>query len=259
MKHKECGRRILRYFIETADIRNAILMQLLQKERCEVYEYPLHKEKVKAGDTLVFAASKKFLADEVLNFPNNITIFSGAISDEIADGFSKKQITHINFLENEIFALKNALLTAEGTLSEIMLATGRSLYQNKYLLLGYGRCTKALALLLCKLGIKCDIVSFNKQHFNECCLFADRCYFEYEFLDCLKQYDVIVNSIPSKIFEDKMLKYFKAGACVLEVASINCLSAQLVKDFKYVLLPALPRKYTPQSAAGLMLEVMSDK
>ena len=251
------GQLHMKFIIETLDKRNVILKDLLKAGGLDVQDYNLHEKDKKnaAGQNtcFIFSPAKKISAEEAVKFPAGIKVFAGNINPEVQKVFEAKNITHINFMTDDVFAYKNALLTAEGTLAEIMLSGEKSLFGNKYLLLGYGRCTKTLALILSKLGIKYDIASFTEKH-GESCIFAEKTYFKYEFLEDLKNYDMIINSIPHKIFEDDMLLRFKPGACLLEIASVNCINADAVKNFKYVLCPALPQKYTCKSAAALMYQ-----
>lgn len=248
----------MKYFIDIGDSRNVILLRLMKDDGASAVELK-HNTEAEKGDACIFSPAKKFNLEEAKAFKKNITVFAGNVSAEVKAEFDIKNIKHINFMEDEIFAYKNAWLTAEGTLAEILVNTQKSLYQNKYLLLGYGRCSRALGLLFNKMGIKYDIVSFTKEHLEQSCIFAEQSYFKYEFLPHLKNYDVTVNSIPAKIFEDDMLSKFKPGGCVLEIASVNCLDSAKVKGFKYVLCPALPKKYTCESAAKLMYEKIKEQ
>ena len=76
-----------------------------------------------------------------------------------------KNIVHHNLLKDEIFAMDNALLTAEGALMLIIRGTNTSIFKQKIAILGYGRVGKATATLL--KGINLDFNIFT-DNYTEC-------------------------------------------------------------------------------------------
>lgn len=210
--------------------------------------------KAKKGDLIVFPPNKKWTANEVFSLPKNVTIFCGNVDDCYVEAFKENNIKWINFLDDELFSIENAKLTAEGVLALVLEHSPVSIFENQILILGGGRISKSLALLFEKLGLNFCIASFSKQSFLESNYFCNKNYFEFEFLKDIKQFDVIINTRPLEFFDDEKIKLIKKDCLFLETASKNCLDETKVKNFYYLKAPALPTKYSFKSASKLLLK-----
>ena len=159
---------------------------------------------------------------------------------------------------NEDFVLKNAALTAEGALCDLILNTSSSIYEQKILIIGSGRVAKAVGYLFLKLGLDFDFSMRNEKEYNLTKLFAKNCYLGEEYKKHLKKYDVIINTVPACIFTQKDVKNFKKNCYVFELASKQCLEGLKIQNINYVLCPALPSKYTEKSAGYLIVELINN-
>ena len=126
--------------------------------------------------------------------------------------------------------------------------------ENNVLILGAGRIAKGMAILLSKLGVKYSIASFNKQKYPQNFLYSQHNYFGYDFVRDLREYDVIVNTIPAEILDENAINRIGDGTIFIETASVNCLNSEKVKNFQYIVAPGLPQKYSCQTAGKLMLD-----
>ena len=243
------------YFIDIVDKRNQILKNLLTKNGYRVFEYNDQNLKtIEKRDVLVFAPNKKMQLEEALNLPNDIDVIMGNIGEEIKGCFEEKNINHINLLEDEIFAIKNAELTAEGILAIILKESERSMFESKILILGSGRVGKATAILFKKLGLTFSLVSYRNEVFAENYLFSDKNYFKETFKDEIKNFDIIINTIPAKVLGKEIVDSISKDTIFIEIASINTLNLDDVQNFYYILSPALPQKFSCESAGMLMYE-----
>lgn len=239
------------FYIELKDKRNKYVYKSLQDLGFNVKEFKFQdcfKE-----DIIIFSPARKFSIEEANKFSNEITIFAGNLNDEIKNILKSKKINLINMIEDEEFVIDNAKLTAEGVLEHIISNTEKSIFQNKILILGFGRCGKEILNLLNKLNLDISMVTFNKSKLDSV---KNKMYLEFEFLKELKNFDIIINTIPAKIIKDEMLDYFNNDAVILEIASINCLNKETInsKSFKYILCPALPMVFSAESAGKIMFE-----
>jgi len=214
---------------------------------------------LKPKDVAVLSPAFKWNEQLVNSVANNITVIAGAISEEFKAVLSAKNVKYINVMANEDFVLKNATLTAEGMLCDLILNTPQSMYSQNILIIGSGRVAKAVAYLFFKLGLKFDMAMRNEVEYNHNKLIANKCFLWHEYKDKLKDYDCVINTVPVQLFEESDLDKFKKGSYVFELASKKCFGDLQVKGFTYVLCPALPAKYTPQSAGELILEIILDK
>lgn len=218
---------------------------------------------MQTGDVCVFSPAQKITPEIAGGLKNGIKLFAGNLTAQTAEILKQKNITHINFMADEVFAHKNAMLTAEGILALLIQNTPKSIYQNNILLLGWGRCAKAAARLFDRLGLNFAISASNKSKLPECFLFTQNCYFSDTVLNDvnnndLQKFDVIINTIPTKIFNDEAAKKINKNALVIEVASVPCLdAAQAEKNgFTYLPAPGLPQLFCCEAAAWLMLETI---
>lgn len=220
---------------------------------------PFNKDnfkKLKKGDYIVLSPAYKWSIELARLLPAGVSVVCGAISTEVNDEFKQKGICYYNLMADEDFVLKNATLTAEGTLADLIFYTKKSIFDCNILILGSGRCAKALAYLLYKLGVKFDLTMRDEYKLKQSQLLCNKAVNWIEFKDNLKYYDVVINTIPTKLFDEKDLPKFKEGSVVLELASKQCLQDLKTEKFSYILCPALPSKYTPQSAGDLIFNYL---
>ena len=244
----------MRFFIDISDRRNFTLKKLLSSSGFIAKPYDDNFIDYRDGDILVFSPAKKFLPLDIEILPKNTTIFAGSSLLAFNQELKNKKIKYVNIMDNEIFTIKNANLTAEGVLGILIEKSEKSLFKNNVLLLGSGRITKACAILFSKLGVSFAIASYTFEDYQKCHTFTDKCYFKDAYIDDLEKYDVVINTRPAQFIDDATLNKFKKDCLFIETASVNCLNKDSVKTFEYVLAPALPTRFTPETAGEVLYE-----
>lgn len=237
----------MKYFISEDDKRMTYLKSFFKKE--ELKENILDLEK---GDVAVFSPAKKFLLKDIESLPNDIILFAGKIGEDHRKVLFSKNIEAHNFMNDEIFATKNAMLTAEGFLSVLIDKTEGSIFSQKILIFGAGRVSKALCSLFSKLGLDFSVLTLNKEENKDVVYFTNKIFnsmdIEYQ------SFDILINTIPSEnLLEEKEI-FFKDFCVFFELASVNSLSDKKERKFSYVLCPQLPQKFVPKMAGELMKE-----
>jgi len=249
----------LTYYIDTIDKRNQVLFDLLKAEKKEVEVFNLQLNNYKKNDVLVFAPSLKFDENFLNKLPNDITLYAGSFSPILKTIAREKNITYHNIMSDEVFTIKNANLTCEGILALMIEHSPYSLYENNVLILGNGRIAKGMSMLLDKLGVKFSIASFTKENFAQNFLYSKSNYFAYDFVRDLDKFDIIINTIPAQIIDQKVIDHILPDTIFIETASVNCLDINQVNKFKYILAPALPQKYCHKTAGKLMLDCIMER
>ena len=243
------------FFIDIADKRNQILKALLAEKKQETQEICFMKKAVK-NDVFIFAPNKKFDDDFLTSLTPNTNLICGALSENQQKILKTKNIQHLNVLSDEVFAIKNSWLTAEGILAIILEKSPESIYESKILILGSGRVGKATAAIFAKMGlINFSLVSNSVQNFAQTFLFSSTNFFAQEHLNNLKNFDIIINTIPEQTIPENLYNTIKPNCLFLEIASIQSINVNIAK-FNYVLCPALPQKYSCISAAKVFLEAI---
>lgn len=243
----------MKFVIDTSDKRLDFVKQKLLKKGFCVTNF-CENQKFEEKSFFVFSPAKKWTENEIFLLPKNITLFCGKVENCFLKVLKEKNIKHINFLDDEQFAIKNANLTAEGVLALILTHSPKSIKENNVLLLGFGRISKACSILFLKLGIKFSIATFDKNKFDESFFVCNKNFFGFDFVKNLKNFDVIVNTRPEKFLKKNVLKSIHKNTLFLETASTNCFDENQTPNFFYLKAPALPQKFCFESAAKIVLD-----
>ncbi|MDD4840019.1 MAG: hypothetical protein PHE93_05085 [Clostridia bacterium] len=177
-------------------------------------------------------------------------LFYGRATDEAISLFESKELTTFCLLKDEEFAAKNAILTAEATLSILIDRSPLALSELNVLIVGFGRIGAALASLLCRLGVRTTIATSASSR-------PARAFCEHVIpiseLD-FSQYNAIVNTAPVCIANDQQVLSLKPQTLFIDVASkpsINLAFANYL-GIDAAIYPALPTKFSPLSAAKII-------
>lgn len=228
------------------DLRNFFLAKLLSKEKHEVKVYGFEKiENFKECETyenmlssseivvlpIPFTKDKKTInmplsnrnirIQELAYHLENKTIFVGNMPEDIQEILKEKQNEVIDFMKKEEFAVLNAIPTAEATIEIILKNTNKILQGSHCLILGFGRIGKVLAHKL--QGLSVDVTCMVTNEIEQAWAIA----YGYQtttieklqnYYTKIKQYDIIINTIPKIIFKEE-LKEIKKETLVIDLAS----------------------------------------
>lgn len=207
-----------------------------------------------------FSDTKIMLSDvEKLTEPNTI-VFAGNPPEKM---FSNKKISLINYAENEKLTLLGAIYTAEGAIKEISGMCEKSLDESRILVCGFGRIGKHVSRLLKAYG--CD-VCVSTSDFKKIPVIASFGYTPFttdklsEQCSNSKPFDMIINTVPFKIFDHDLLLSLAGTPKYIELASspygIDFDAAEKL-GFSVTKLPGIPGKLYPKSAGYALFECIS--
>lgn len=254
------------------DLRNFFLAKLLSKEKHEVKVYGFEKiENFKECETyenmissseivvlpIPFTKDKKTInmplsnrnirIQELAYHLENKTIFVGNMPEDIQEILKEKQNEVIDFMKKEEFAVLNAIPTAEATIEIILKNTNKILQGSHCLILGFGRIGSVLAHKL--QGLAVDVTCMVTNEIEKAWATA----YGYQTITIeklqnyytkIKQYDIIINTIPKIIFEEE-LKEIKKETLVIDLASKSYgIDRKIVKEenINFIEALGLPRK-----------------
>ena len=239
------------FVIDTSDTRMFYTMRYLQNKKYKVCSIANNTETGAAY--YCFSPQKRFTNDELINIPDKSDLFCGNLNEVQLRILSAKNIIHHNLLTDEIFAMDNALLTAEGTLMLIIRGTNVSIFSTKIAILGYGRVGKAVATLLKGIGADFDICTDDYKERSIARLLGKKA-LNLDFN--LNDYDVIVNTIPAKILPLAKLKGAKKTCYILDLASYSGVEMCDINSLGLAYDNALgiPGKYTPKTAGEILAD-----
>ncbi len=190
---------------------------------------------------------------------NKITdkqVFGGALSDEIAAAYP-----FIHDFSTPMFAYKNAVLTAEGLICEMIRQSRRSIFMSNILITGYGRIAKITAEYLKKMGAFVTIAARRQSALSEafCSGFKIMNLSDLN----LSGYDYVINTVPHMVFDKRVLNTADMTAApeIFDIASapggVDFDQAKTLGIPTYF-LPMLPSVYSPDTAAEYIYDEITN-
>ena len=265
------------------DLRFIKLIEMFAKDNKIVYTYGLEKaEELKNKENIIFCSSIEELTKEVktiigpipfsrdginINAPfstNNITIneliknletktlIAGSIKKEVYNLINNKYIHIVDIMQKEELAILNTIATVEGTIQIAISNTQTNIHGLQVLILGFGRIGKVLAQKFTALSANVTCAARNPK---------DIAWIEtygYKFTDInnikenLKNYDIIINTVPKIILNKQNLKYVKKDCLLIDLASEpGGIDSKICEEenLKLIWALGLPGKVAPVTSA----------
>ena len=277
---------INKFLVVGGDLRNVELAKLLKEDEKTVYTYGMNINSTKKLETFLegvevvigpipfsrdglnvnstFVESKILIKDLLEKIKGKILI-AGNISEDVKKLAENYNIQVIDVMKSEKLAVLNTIATAEGTIELMIANTNTIIFDSNVLILGFGRVAKTLADRLKGLvkSITCasreddelawiEVYGYEKLNLND-------------FVKCqeskkyLKNYDVIINTIPSMLLDAEKLQYVNKEVLLIDLASNpGGIDKEETKKQGLKLIHALglPGKVAPKSSAKFIKEVL---
>ena len=221
-----------------------------QVKECERLVLPLPMSR--DGETVFF--SRRSLPVSLTELAETLhggqTVFAGLPEPAWRESVERKGVKLYDYYKNEALLYANAAATAEGALFEIIGATDTTVCGSSFLITGYGRIASALAPRLRALGGKVTVAARAEK--DRIRAESDGCKAVplYSMEGELPQCDVLINTVPAPILEEKHLLCLKREALMLELASVPCAEEETVEQYglRCLKAPGLPGRLSPRSA-----------
>lgn len=186
----------------------------------------------------------------------NTKLIAGSFSDKIKNIAKSYGIEIYDFLDDEDFAVYNAVPTAEGAIEIAMRETEKTINSSNCLILGYGRIGKVLADVLKGLHANVTVAARKKEDYAWIKSMGYH-YIEYsELFKKLEIYDVIFNTVPILILKKEQLEKVRKDCLIIDLSSKpGGIDFEYAKEagIKAELALGLPGKVAPKSVAEYML------
>lgn len=179
---------------------------------------PLSKDEI----NLNAPYSKEVIKLETLiNKIYNKTFIAGKIEKDLMQKLKKQNNNVIDLMEDEVLTVYNAVATVEGAIASVISKTEFTLFRSNILILGYGRIGKLLANRLknfepniyCETGKDDAVAWINSNGYTSVKLE------ELENFLSNTKIDVIINTIPKVILNEKVLNLVSSKVFILDLAS----------------------------------------
>lgn len=191
--------------------------------------------------------------------PETAFLFAGDIPEAVEKSAEKRGIKVYDMMRDEFTAVKNAAAAAEGAAAEAIVRSPVSLTKSRCLILGYGRCGRALTCLLRAFSCRVFVCEKDCGRAGEACALADGTVSEEELADAAGRFDFIFNTVPELILTRERLRCVGERTWILDLASapggVDYRAAQELA-VNAVLLPGLPGRYAPYSSAEILADYL---
>ena len=230
------------------------LEQVLENAEIVISSIPFTRDGITINMPL---SDNKIKINEFMNLMKDKTLIAGNISSNIYEKY--KDVEIIDIMKNEKLAILNTIATAEGAIKEIIENTQVNLHGSKIMIFGFGRVGKTLAKKLDGLSAKITVVSKEEEELAWAEVYGYTNMQLNKIEDVIKDYDVIVNTIPHIILQGDILQKINKDTLLLDLASgeggINKEEAQ---ENKINLIKALgiPGKISPVTTAKILKETI---
>ena len=280
----------MKFAIIGGDLRIIKLAKMLAREQNEIFIYGLEKaEELKNNPNIKHCESIKKAIQEVeivigpipfssngktINMPfsdkevtiremmhviNAKVLIAGGITPEVYEMANDEYIEIIDIMKREELAVLNTIATAEGTIQIAIENTNKIIHGSEVLILGFGRIGKVLARKLAGLSAKVTCAARKDEDLAWIQAYGHKATNINTIGENLRQYDIIINTVPHIILNEERLQYVKNECLLIDLASNpGGIDKKAVKDnqLKFVWALSLPGKVAPTTSAEFIKDTI---
>ncbi|MDD4844548.1 MAG: dipicolinate synthase subunit DpsA [Anaerotignum sp.] len=199
------------------------------------------------------------LADFIENLVENGALLGGNIPASVVEAAKLKNTICYDFMKMENVALENAISTAEGAIAEAITLSTQNVNQENCLILGYGRCAKAIAQRLKGLNAKITIAA-RKDMAQKDAIAQGYQAISLEDLKCdIPKEQFIFNTIPFTVLNEELIEKVSEDAIIIDIASSpggTDFEACSRRGIKAKLSLGIPGRFSPKTSANILLHGM---
>lgn len=249
------GHRVFVYALDNADfsdkvIRENGLSSLSKGVDCVILPLPSKNEKGLLNTPL--SDSEVEISSLFSLFPTGQTVIGGKITNDMFELAARCGIRLFDCLEREDFTVMNTVPTAEGAIGVAMQMQNTVLNGSKTLVLGFGHIGKLLSAKLYGLGARVTATARKSGDLAWISAYGYDAVNTHDIREKLSEFDIIFNTVPSKILDRETLRHAKRDALIVDLASrpggVDFDAAQEL-SLRTVHALSLPGKVAPVTAA----------
>lgn len=189
-----------------------------------------------------------------------VRLLGGALPEGFARAARERGCRVTDLLAIESVARANAVLTAEGALALAVQESPRALCGARCVVVGSGRCGRALAVRLRALGAEVTLTARKRRDRLWARLHGLRPLATARLAAAAPGCDFLFNTVPAPVVGEDTLAALPEGALTIELASgaagVDLAAAERLGK-KAIYAPGLPGKTAPATAADILRHAVS--
>ena len=204
-------------------------------------------------------SEKQISIRELMHNLNAKILIAGSITPDVYDMANDEYIEIIDIMKREELAVLNTISTAEGTIEIAIANTNKIIHGSNVLILGFGRIGKVLARKMAGLAAKVTCAARKDEDLAWIQAYGHKATNINSIGENLKQFDIIINTVPHMILTEERLKNVKKDCLLIDLASNpGGIDKKAVKDLnlKFVWALSLPGKVAPTTSAEFIKETI---
>ena len=204
-------------------------------------------------------AHDKIMIDDLMKTNKGKIFISGSIKDNLRKQLDEKYMEVIDIMKRDDLAILNTIATAEGTIEVAIKNTDKILQGSRVLILGFGRVGKIVANKFSKMSA---IVTCAARKVSDLAWIKAYGYNSLNINDMLydlKEFDIIINTVPQTILRERELKHIDAEALIIDLASSpGGIDEKIAKSMglNFIWALALPGRIAPSSSAKFIKDTV---
>ena len=182
-------------------------------------------------------------------------LVGGYVSDYIRSHIEERHMKLIDYNTSEIFQIRNSVPTAEGALEIAMRELPVTVRGTDAAVLGYGRCGKALAMLLRSVGANVTVSARSERALAWAEIDGCRSVPLASFADKAGECAVIFNTIPHPVIGEEILLAMPSESLLIDIASLPggiVQGAHIPDGVTTIYAGGLPGKTSPKTAGEIV-------
>ncbi len=202
------------------------------------------------------------IEDFCLGLRKKQILFGGNIPAKVISEAEKKGVFCRDFLRMEEVEQKNALTTAEGAVAEAIGLSVNNIHSGKCMVLGYGKCGKAIAGLLKEWGIDTTIAARSETALAQAGAEGYHTVLIKDMSDVISDMLFIFNTVPARVIKEEEISVLKEDAVIIDIASApggTDFAACERAGIKAVLSLGIPGRYSPKTSAEILLRAILEE
>ncbi len=208
-----------------------------------------------------FALSENRIFEFIYKMREGQMLFSSKIPRGVRQKLEKRAVRVFDFLEEEEIAVSNAHITAEGIIAAAMIKYRGTIRDSNCLVLGYGKCGKAIARKLKALGAKVTVCTIDEK---EICKAREEGFFVISFEQVtshIKGQQLIFHTIPVLVMTRECFFTCDKEVLIFDIVSSRVKEAKWAMEcgIDYEIYPKIPEKYAPKAAAMIFAKYIESQ